>query len=92
MRFVTLNTWGRRGNWPARLQVFRGRLPAARRGHRHVAGDDLTDDAGQGAEMLAPDYHLAQQQTGEEDRHGITTAQQMAIRARLRPARHRPHP
>jgi hypothetical protein len=23
MRFVTLNTWGKRGDWPARVAVFR---------------------------------------------------------------------
>jgi hypothetical protein len=28
MRFVTLNTWGMRGDWAARLPVFReGRSP-----------------------------------------------------------------
>jgi endonuclease/exonuclease/phosphatase family metal-dependent hydrolase len=74
MRFVTLNTWGMRGDWAARLPVFRA-------GFRDLDADIitlqetiLTADVDQAADMLGPGYHLAQQKDRESDGQGITTA------------------
>ena len=73
MRFLTLNTWGMRGDWAARL-------PAFREGFRVLDGDIvmqetiLADRVDQAAEMLGPGYHLAQQRDHEDDGQGITTA------------------
>ena len=74
MRVATLNTWGKRGKWEARL-------PVLREGFRELHADIvtlqetiLTDHADQAAEMLGPGYYLAQQQDREKDGQGITTA------------------
>lgn len=74
MRVATLNAWGMRGNWEARL-------PELRKGFRELGADIVTlqetirtDDTDQAAEMLGPEYHLAQQQDREKDGQGITTA------------------
>jgi endonuclease/exonuclease/phosphatase family metal-dependent hydrolase len=74
MRVVTLNTWGMRGDWTARLPVFR-------QGFRELDADIvtlqetiLTGEVDQAAEMLGPEYHLAQQQGREQDGQDITTA------------------
>ncbi|HEX5303647.1 MAG TPA: hypothetical protein VFW50_42310 [Streptosporangiaceae bacterium] len=74
MRVATLNTWGMRGDWAARLPVFRD-------GFRELDADIVTlqetirtEDTDQAAEMLGPEYHLAQQQAREKDGQGITTA------------------
>ncbi|HEY1625440.1 MAG TPA: endonuclease/exonuclease/phosphatase family protein [Streptosporangiaceae bacterium] len=74
MRVATLNTWGQRGDWAARLPVFR-------QGFRELDADIVTlqetilsADTDQAAEMLGPEYHLAQQQDREKDGQGITTA------------------
>jgi endonuclease/exonuclease/phosphatase family metal-dependent hydrolase len=74
MRVATLNTWGMRGDWTARLPVFRD-------GFRELDADIVTlqetirtEDTDQAAEMLGPEYHLAQQQAREKDGQGITTA------------------
>jgi endonuclease/exonuclease/phosphatase family metal-dependent hydrolase len=74
MRLVTLNTWGTRGDWPARRRVFQ-------HGFRALDADVLvlqetirTDDVDQATEMLGDGYHLAEQQKREVDGQGITTA------------------
>jgi exonuclease III len=74
LRVATLNTWGTRGNWPARRPVFQA-------GFRELDADIITlqetifhDHADQAAEMLGPGYHLTQQQHREPDGQGITTA------------------
>lgn len=74
MRLATLNTWGMRGDWEARSPVLRD-------GFRELDADIvtlqetiLTDDTDQAADILGPDYYLAQQQDREKDGQGITTA------------------
>jgi endonuclease/exonuclease/phosphatase family metal-dependent hydrolase len=74
MRFLTLNTWGMRGDWAARLPVFQETF-------RQLDADVVTlqetifsRDTDQAAAMLGPGYHLAQQQDRESDGQGITTA------------------
>ncbi|GAA1560759.1 endonuclease/exonuclease/phosphatase family protein [Kribbella lupini] len=74
LRLVTLNTWGIRGDWPARLDQLR-------RGFEQLDADVitlqetiLTDEIDQAAEVLGPAYHLAQSSDRETDGQGITTA------------------
>lgn len=74
MRIATLNCWGMRGDWAARLPVFEG-------GFRTVDPDIvtlqemiLTKETNQAADMLGRGYHLAQQHDPESDGQGIATA------------------
>jgi len=74
MRLVTLNAWGMRGDWQARLPVFRRGFQALNADIVLLQETILVADADQAAEMLGPGYHLAQQQDREKDGQGITTA------------------
>lgn len=40
MRFVTLNTWGMRGDWAARLPVFSRRPPGKLLGRAGLCGQE----------------------------------------------------
>lgn len=73
MRFVTLNTWGMRGEWDSRLHVFREAFRALDPDIVTLQETILTDHTDQAAAMLGPGYHLAQQRDREEDGQGITT-------------------
>ena len=73
IRVATLNTWGMRGDWKSRRRVFQegfGELDADIVTWQETI---LTGEADQAAEMLGPEYHLAQQRDREQDGQGITT-------------------
>jgi endonuclease/exonuclease/phosphatase family metal-dependent hydrolase len=74
MRVATLNTWGMRGDWAARLPVFRAGFGALDADIVTLQETILTGDADQAAQMLGPEYHLAHQREREPDGQGITTA------------------
>lgn len=74
MRFVTLNTWGMRGDWESRLPVFREVFRALDADIVTLQETILTERADQAAGMLGPGYHLAQQRYREDDGQGMTTA------------------
>lgn len=74
MRVVTLNTWGMRGNWSARLPVFQQQLRTLDADLLTLQETVLRDAVDQAADLLGPGYHLAQQQHREADGQGITTA------------------
>ena len=74
MRFLTLNTWGMRGDWAARSAVFREGLRALDPDIVTLQETILSDRADQAADLLGPGYHLAQQRDREADGQGITTA------------------
>ncbi|MBO0821105.1 MAG: endonuclease/exonuclease/phosphatase family protein [Nocardiopsaceae bacterium] len=74
MRLVTLNTWGMRGDWEARLPVFREVFRALDADIVTLQETILTERADQAADMLGPGYYLAQQRDREDDGQGITTA------------------
>jgi endonuclease/exonuclease/phosphatase family metal-dependent hydrolase len=63
-----------RGDWAARLPVFREGFRALDADIVTLQETILTDDADQAADMLGSGYHLAQQQRREADGQGITTA------------------
>lgn len=75
MRFVTLNTWGTRGDWSARAPIFRERF-------RELAPDIitlqetvLTADLDQTREIFGAEYHVAQQREREQGRAGAPRGQ-----------------
>lgn len=74
MRLATLNTWGTRGDWDARLPVLREGFSALDADIIVLQETILTNDFDQAAEMLGPGYQLAQQLEREPDGQGITTA------------------
>ena len=74
MRFLTLNTWGMRGDWAARSAVFREGLRTLDPDIVTLQETSLSDRADQAADLLGPGYHLAQQRDREADGQGITTA------------------
>jgi endonuclease/exonuclease/phosphatase family metal-dependent hydrolase len=74
MRIVTLNTWGTRGDWPARLKVLQDGFAELGADVITLQETILTGEVDQAAAMLGPGYHLAQQRVRERDGQGITTA------------------
>ena len=83
MRLATLNVWGMRGDWDARLPLFQ-------KGFQELDADVLTlqetiftGDVDQVTEMLGPGYHLAQSSEREYDGQGITTASKWPLGAVL---------
>jgi endonuclease/exonuclease/phosphatase family metal-dependent hydrolase len=74
MRVATLNTWGMRGDWQARLPVLRDGLRALAADIVVLQETILVAGTDQAADLLGPGYHLAQQQDREKDGQGITTA------------------
>jgi len=63
-----------RGDWAARLPVFRERFRELDADIVTLQETVLTEDVDQVADMLGPGYQLAQQQDREGDGQGITTA------------------
>ncbi|TDW81269.1 MULTISPECIES: endonuclease/exonuclease/phosphatase family protein [Kribbella] len=79
MRLATLNVWGVRGDWPARLALFR-------KGFQQLNADVLTlqetvfnADVDQVMEMLGPEYHVVHSSEREYDGSGISTASRWPI-------------
>jgi endonuclease/exonuclease/phosphatase family metal-dependent hydrolase len=79
MRIATLNVWGTRGHWPARLAVLRQGFQTLDADIVTLQETILTENFDQAGEILGPGYHLAQQQSREEDGQGITTASRWPI-------------
>jgi exonuclease III len=57
MRLATLNTWGMRGDWEARLPVFRDGFRLLDADIVTLQETILTDDTDQAAEILGPEYY-----------------------------------
>lgn len=74
MRFLTLNVWGMHGDWATRSEVLRGGLRALGADVVTLQETILTGGVDQAADMLGPEYHLAQQRDRDGDGMGITTA------------------
>ena len=74
MRFVTLNTWGTRGDWPARRRVFSDGFRALDADIVVLQETIRTDDTDQAPEMLGDGYRFAEQQKRAPDGQGISTA------------------
>lgn len=74
VRFVTLNTWGMRGDWAARLPAFQRGFQALDADIVTLQETILTGGADQAAQILGPGYRLVQQRGREADGQGITIA------------------
>jgi hypothetical protein len=61
VRVVTLNLWGRRGDWDARRKVIAKGLRELRPDLVAFIEAIRTDDYDQVVELLGPDYHVAHQ-------------------------------
>jgi endonuclease/exonuclease/phosphatase family metal-dependent hydrolase len=79
LRLVTVNTWGMRGDWAARLPMFQGGFQALDADIITLQETILRDAVDQAAEMLGPGYFLVQQRDRETDGQGITTASRWPI-------------
>jgi endonuclease/exonuclease/phosphatase family metal-dependent hydrolase len=65
VRVVTLNLWGRRGDWPARRGVLRNGLRELDPDLVAFVEAVRTDDYDQVVDLLGPDYHVAHQAVRE---------------------------
>lgn len=85
MRFVTINTWGVRGDWDVRRRLFQDGFAELDADIVTLQETVLTDDLDQAAELLGAGYHLAQQAVREKGRpgapagQGVTTASKWAF-------------
>jgi endonuclease/exonuclease/phosphatase family metal-dependent hydrolase len=79
MRLVTQNVWGVRGDWEARLPLFRKGFEQLDADVLTLQETILTPETDQATTMLGPDYHLAQSSERESDGQGITTASRWPI-------------
>ncbi|TCO42508.1 endonuclease/exonuclease/phosphatase family metal-dependent hydrolase [Kribbella antiqua] len=79
MRLATLNVWGTRGDWDARLPVFQKGFQLLEADVLTLQETILTDDVDQVTAMLGPRYHLAHSSEREYDGQGITTASRWPI-------------
>ena len=79
LRLVTLNTWGTRGDWPRRLEIFRSGFAGLDPDVITLQETMLGPDVDQAAAMLGPGYHLVQQREREPDGQGITTASRWPV-------------
>jgi endonuclease/exonuclease/phosphatase family metal-dependent hydrolase len=74
VRILTLNLWGRRGNWPARRRVLSDRLAALRPDVIAFQESIVTDSYDQPADLLGSSYRCLHQTRREMDGQGITIA------------------
>src|SRR5579875_1280750 len=82
MRLVTINTWGMRGDWAARLPMFREGFRALDADIVALQETVLTDEVDQAAEMLGDSYRLAQAQDREVGRSGVPAGQGITTASR----------
>lgn len=75
MRLVTVNTWGTRGDWARRRQLFQDGFHALKADIVTLQETVLTEQVDQAAEMLGEGYYLAQQKDRESGRLGVPAGQ-----------------
>jgi endonuclease/exonuclease/phosphatase family metal-dependent hydrolase len=82
VRVLTLNLWGRRGDWEARREVLVAALRDLRPDLVAFQEAVVTDEYDQAAELLGPDFHLAHQTEREPGADGVERGQGTSIAAR----------
>lgn len=82
MRVLTLNLWGRRGDWEARREVIVAALRDLRPDLVALQEAVVTDEYDQAADLLGPDFHLAHQAEREPGVDGVEPGQGTSIAAR----------
>jgi endonuclease/exonuclease/phosphatase family metal-dependent hydrolase len=75
VRVLTLNLWGRRGDWEARRAVIVEALRQLRPDLVALQEAVVTDEYDQAADLLGPDFHLAHQQEREPGEEGVERGQ-----------------
>src|ERR671932_763609 len=81
MRVLTLNLWGRRGDWPARRRVLADGLRDLRPDLVAFVEAIVTDQYDQVVDLLGMDFHLAHQEAREPDGQGVSIASRWPIDA-----------
>jgi exonuclease III len=79
MRVATLNVWGIRGDWPARLPLLRDGFAAIAADLVTLQETIRTGTQDQAREILGDDYRLVHQVKREPDGQGVTTASRWPV-------------
>lgn len=82
MRVLTLNLWGRRGEWEQRRAVLAGALAELRPDLVAFQEAVVTEDYDQAADLLGPEFHLAHQEEREPGQEGVELGQGTSIASR----------
>src|SRR5688572_6617118 len=83
MRVLTMNLWGRRGDWPARRSVLVAGLRALRPDLVAFQEAVVTEAYDQVADVLGDEYHRAHQSNREPDGlPGVERGQGISIASR----------
>jgi endonuclease/exonuclease/phosphatase family metal-dependent hydrolase len=80
-RALTLNLWGRRGDWPARRAVLAAGLRELQPDLVAFVEAIKTDEYDQVVDLLGPDFHVAHQADREPDGQGASIASRWPIEA-----------
>jgi endonuclease/exonuclease/phosphatase family metal-dependent hydrolase len=82
MRFLTLNTWGTRGDWEEREFRFRERVEQLVPDIITLQETVRTPEVDQARRLLSGEFHLAEQQGREPGRAGVPTGQGITTASR----------
>lgn len=82
MRFLTLNTWGTRGEWEEREERFRDRVERLAPDIVTLQETVLTPNAQQARRLLGDEFHFAEQQEREPGRTGVPVGQGITTASR----------
>ena len=82
MRFLTLNTWGSRGDWRERETRFRARFAQIAPDVVTLQETVRTAAVEQSRRLLGPDFHLAEQVDRESGRAGVPIGQGITTASR----------
>jgi endonuclease/exonuclease/phosphatase family metal-dependent hydrolase len=82
MKFMTLNTWGTRGEWEERESRFRDRIEQLAPDIVTLQETVRTSDVHQARRLLGDKFHLAEQEEREAGRAGVPTGQGITTASR----------
>src|ERR671923_371592 len=82
MRVLTLNLWGRRGDWDARRALLMDALRELDPDLVAFQEAVVTEDYDQARDLLDPDFHLAHQQEREPGEEGVERGQGTSLGSR----------
>ena len=72
MRVLTLNLWGRRGDWGARRTVIAEAVRELQPDLVALQEAVVTEEYDQAADLLGPDFELAHRREREEGENGVS--------------------
>jgi endonuclease/exonuclease/phosphatase family metal-dependent hydrolase len=82
LRVLTLNLWGRRGDWEARREGLVAALRDLRPDLVAFQEAVVTDEYDQAADLMGPDFHLAHQAEREPGADGVERGQGTSVATR----------